>query len=201
MSTLSNSGEVIAEEMIPASSIVAPMNPEVSSEYPCGEKYWDVRIEKVFTLRRISLRYVNSKKKGSTYAPAWIPNTRTMIPKSSFSRVDIQPYSVLSLGSPTSSFKRARCDLSWVAAYATEQSVHRKMRCLYWPILGGVGGRFQMRKTAGAATVSMIPRAKIYVYGVRILGRSWVDRRVSQLALTRLSEGKSPVPKRYRSDS
>ena len=59
VSTLSNSGEVIAEETIPASSIVAPMNPEVLSEYPCGVKYWDVRIEKVFTLQRISLRYVN----------------------------------------------------------------------------------------------------------------------------------------------
>ena len=28
-------------------------------------------------------------------------------------------------------------------------------------VLGGVGGRFEMRKTAGAATVSMMPRIKI----------------------------------------
>ena len=54
VSTLSNSGEVIAEATMPASSSVAPMNPEVSLEYPCGEKYWDVRMEKVFTLGRLS---------------------------------------------------------------------------------------------------------------------------------------------------
>ena len=36
---------------MPASSRVAPMNPEVSLEYPCGEKYWEVRMEKVFMLR------------------------------------------------------------------------------------------------------------------------------------------------------
>jgi len=29
-------------------------------------------------------------------------------------------------------------------------------------ILGGVGGRSKIRKTTGAATVSMIPRTKIY---------------------------------------
>ena len=52
VNTLSNNGEVTAEATMPASSSVAPMNPEVSSEYPCGEKYWDARIEKVFTLRR-----------------------------------------------------------------------------------------------------------------------------------------------------
>lgn len=53
MSTLSNIGEVIAEATMPERSSVAPMNPEISSEYPCGEKYWDVRIENVFTLRRV----------------------------------------------------------------------------------------------------------------------------------------------------
>jgi hypothetical protein len=37
--TLSKMGEVAAAEIIPASSSVAPINPEVSSEYPCGEKY------------------------------------------------------------------------------------------------------------------------------------------------------------------
>ena len=52
VNTLSNNGEVTAEATMPASSSVAPMNPEVSSEYPCGEKYCDARIEKVFTLRR-----------------------------------------------------------------------------------------------------------------------------------------------------
>ena len=50
VNTLSKSGEVTAEATMPASSIVAPMRPEMSSEYPCGEKYWDVRMEKVFTL-------------------------------------------------------------------------------------------------------------------------------------------------------
>ena len=35
-------------------------------------------------------------------------------------------------------------------------------------ILGGVGGRFQMRKTAGAAAVSMMPRTKIYAGGVSL---------------------------------
>lgn len=39
VSTLSRMGEAIAEEMIPASNNVAPRSPEVSSEYPCGEKY------------------------------------------------------------------------------------------------------------------------------------------------------------------
>lgn len=82
-------------------------------------------MEKVLTLQRI-LRYANSwKRGGNTYAPAWTPNTRTAIPKSSFSRLDIRPYwSSSPLGSPASSFKRALCDLSWVAAYATEPSVH-----------------------------------------------------------------------------
>ena len=56
VSTLSKSGEVTIEAAIPANSSVAPMNPETSSEYPCGEKYWDVRTEKVFTLRKV-LRY------------------------------------------------------------------------------------------------------------------------------------------------
>lgn len=37
-------------------------------------------------------------------------------------------------------------------------------------ILGGVGGRFQMRKTAGAAAVSTIPRTKIYADGVSVSG-------------------------------
>ena len=60
VSTLSKSGEVTAEAIMPASNIVAPVNPEVSSEYPCGEKYCDVRIEKVFTLRRVPLSYVSS---------------------------------------------------------------------------------------------------------------------------------------------
>lgn len=39
VSTLSKMGEVTAAAIIPARSNVAPMNPEVSSEYPCGEKY------------------------------------------------------------------------------------------------------------------------------------------------------------------
>lgn len=58
VSTLSKIGEVIAEATMPESSSVAPMNPETSSEYPCGEKYWDERTLKPFTLRRV-VRYVN----------------------------------------------------------------------------------------------------------------------------------------------
>jgi len=128
VNTLSRIGEAIAEATMPASSNVAPMKPERSSEYPCGEKYWAVRMEKVFMLRR-GLRHVNSQEKGTTYAPAWTPNTRTEIQKSNFSRVDIRPYSASSpLESPANSFKRARCDLSWAAAYAAEPSVHRKMQ-------------------------------------------------------------------------
>ena len=56
VSTLSKIGEVIAEARIPENSSVAPMNPEMSSEYPYGEKYWDVRMEKVFTLGKVLRR-------------------------------------------------------------------------------------------------------------------------------------------------
>ena len=120
MSTLSKRGEVIPEAIMPASSNVAPMNPEISLEYPCGEKYWDVRMEKAFMLREV-LRYTSSSKASGTHAPDWTPNTRIEIPKSSFSRVVIRPYWASSpLESPANSLKRARCDLSWVAAYATE---------------------------------------------------------------------------------
>jgi hypothetical protein len=60
--TLSKIGEVMIEAIIPASSNVAPVKPEMSSEYPYGEKYWDVRMEKAFTLRR-GLRYTDSQQK------------------------------------------------------------------------------------------------------------------------------------------
>ena len=59
VSTLSKIGEAIAEVTMPASSSVAPMNPETSSEYPFGEKYWDERMLKVVALQRV-LRYTNS---------------------------------------------------------------------------------------------------------------------------------------------
>lgn len=59
VNTLSKIGEVIAEATTPESSIVAPMNPETSSEYPCGVKYWDERTPKVFMLPRV-VRYANS---------------------------------------------------------------------------------------------------------------------------------------------
>lgn len=51
VSTLSRIGEAMVDAKIPANSNVAPTNPETSSEYPCGEKYWDERTEKVFTLQ------------------------------------------------------------------------------------------------------------------------------------------------------
>lgn len=43
---------------MPENSSVAPMNPETSSEYPYGTKYWDERIEKVVALRR-TLRHTD----------------------------------------------------------------------------------------------------------------------------------------------
>jgi hypothetical protein len=39
------------------------MNPEISSEYPCGEKYWDERMEKAFTLQSQVVRYSNRREK------------------------------------------------------------------------------------------------------------------------------------------
>lgn len=59
VSTLSKMGEITAEAMMPENSSVAPMNPEISSEYPYGVKYWDERIAKVVALRGV-LRHADS---------------------------------------------------------------------------------------------------------------------------------------------
>ena len=55
--------------------------------------------------------------------------------------------------------------------------------------LGGVGGRLQMRKTAGAAAVSMMPRTKIYTGGISLPERIVYEQGVLTACLGPLVSG------------